>query len=150
MVGRLRRLLGTKVGVVWLVLLLVVALVAGGYMAYDWTRKTSVCDAQSHPEVAYAFTFGDDNDEFYVFEKNVLGRNSGTLYEVDTSYSPPRDRLEREKGWRRVPSGSYLRMWAEGGTFDIYPGEDYATFSEYGSNESERVEITDCTGAGVL
>lgn len=146
MVGKLRRLLGTKVRVVWIVLLLAVALVTSGYVAYDWTRKTSVCDAQSHPEVAYAFTYGDDDDEFYVFEKSY----SGVVYEVDTSYSPPRERLEDEKGWRRVPSGSYLRMGAERGIFYIYPGEDYATFSEYGSNESLRVEITDCAGDGVL
>lgn len=146
MVGKLRRLLGAKVRVVWIVLLLVVALVAGGYVAYDWTRKTSVCDAQSHPEVAYAFTFGDDNDEFYVFEES----HSGVVYEVDTLYSPPLERLEREKGWRRVPSGDYLGMWTEAGTYHIYPGEDYATFSEHGSNETERVEISDCAGSDVL
>lgn len=149
-VGKLKRVLGAKVSVVWVVILVVMALAVGGFLTFDWTRNTSVCDAQSHPEVSYAFTYGDSDGEFYIFEKNILGKNSGTVYETDTAYSPPRERLERDKGWRRVPSGRYLRMWAEGGTFDIYPGGDYATFREYGSNSTRRIAITDCAGSGVL
>ena len=144
---KLKKLLQKKIAVGWVILLLVLLAAGGGYMAYDLMWKTSVCDAQSHPDVAYAFQFEHEDDgDFLTFEKG----HAGAVYEVRPVYSPPREYLERDSGWRRVPSGDYLHLWTGYGDVRIYPGEDYAVIRENGGNETRRVEINDCAGSDVL
>lgn len=130
-----------------LAVFLVLSTVSAGVVV-DWTFRSSVCDAQQEPEVEYAFTYPYlEGDEFYVLERS----REGTVYKVDTAYSPGRSSLERDAGWRKLITSDGIRLWKGGFDLNIYPGEDYAEVRETGSNGTERMGIEDCGSAlGVI
>jgi len=158
MVERLKRLYGTKVSVVWVLLVLVLAVATGGYLAYDLSRHESICDAQTHPEVEYAFTFDTNKTgfvyaedgwnlygypseyEFYVLKKST----TGVVYEVDTIYSPPEQRLQRDLYWKASITSDTYSIRTEWGYMSIDPAEDYAKLSSRNGNFSTRVPVKDC------
>ena len=138
---------GRTIPAAYVLAFLLVLAGSAGYLAYDYSGKRSICDAQGQLDVEYAFTFDDSESEFFVFEPGY----SGAVYEVRTHYSPPREDLERGMIWSRVPSESYLELLVDGGRWHIHPGDDRAEFIETGTtNVSQTRNINDCAGSDVL